>query len=35
VRQHMALRLELLKHGYLAPPRMWRSGTAKTEQYQP
>lgn len=35
VKQHMALRLELLKHGYLAPAKMWRSGTAKMEQYVP
>lgn len=35
VRQHMALRLELLKHGYLAPPKMWRSGSAKAEAYVP
>lgn len=35
VKQHMALRLELLKHGYLAQPKLWRSGTAKQEAYVP
>jgi hypothetical protein len=35
VRQHLSLRLELVKHGYLAPARLWRSGTARTENYTP
>lgn len=36
VRQHMALRLELVAAGYLAPPRMWRSGsTDAPEPYVP
>jgi len=35
VRQHMALRAELLKHGYLAAPKLWRSGSARVEAYVP
>jgi hypothetical protein len=35
VKQHMAMRLELDRLGYLSPPRLWRSGTAKVEQYTP
>jgi hypothetical protein len=36
VRQHMALRHELLAAGYLAPPRVWRSGSMKPlEPYTP
>ena len=35
VRQHMALRLELLKHGYLSSPKLWRSGSARAEAYVP
>ena len=35
VKQHMLLRKELLALGYLAPPRIWRSGTAKAEAYTP
>jgi hypothetical protein len=35
VKQHMQLRRELLEHGYLAPPKMWRSGAAKVEGYVP
>lgn len=35
VRQHLALRAALLEHEYLAPPRLWRSGSAPTEPYQP
>ena len=35
VRQHMDLRLELLKHGYLAPARLWKSGSAPVEAYVP
>jgi hypothetical protein len=35
VKQHMAMREELLRLGYLGPARMWRSGTAKAESYVP
>lgn len=35
VRQHIELRRVLLAAGYLAPPRMWRSGSAKLEPYTP
>lgn len=35
VQQHMALRRELLLLGYLSPPRLWKSGTAKVEAYTP
>ena len=35
VRQHIALRQELLALGYLTPPTEWRSGAAKTEAYTP
>lgn len=35
VRQHIALRRELLESGYLAPPKMWRSGAAPVEAYVP
>lgn len=35
VQQHIALRRELDALGYLSPPRLWRSGTAKVEQYVP
>ena len=35
VQQHMALRLELAALGYLSPPKIWRSGTAKVEAYTP
>ena len=35
VKQHMAMRLELDRLGYLSPPRLWRSGTAKVEGYTP
>jgi hypothetical protein len=35
VRQHIELRRELLARGYLAAPRMWRSGAAKIEPYTP
>jgi hypothetical protein len=35
VRQHMKLRLELLRHGYLRPPRMWRTGSSQPEAYVP
>ena len=35
VKQHIALRRELVAKGYLAAPKMWRSGSAKTEAYVP
>lgn len=35
VRQHIALRRELMACGYLTPPRLWRSGVAKAEVYTP
>ena len=35
VRQHIELRRELLALNYLAPPRIWRSGTAKLETDEP
>lgn len=35
VRQHMALRDELLANGYLAAPRMWRGGSAVITPYSP
>jgi hypothetical protein len=35
VRQHIAMRQRLLDLGYLAGPRVWRSGVAKVEAYQP
>lgn len=35
VKQHMAMRRELDTLGYLGPPRVWRSGTAKAEAYAP
>jgi len=35
VKQHMALRNELLTLGYLAPARMWRGGSARMETYTP
>lgn len=35
VRQHMALRKELLAAGYLGPPRLWKGGSAKLEPYSP
>lgn len=35
VRQHIALRRELLAGGYLAPPKIWRSGAAALEAYTP
>jgi hypothetical protein len=31
----MELRRTLLELGYLAPPVMWRGGTAKIEAYAP
>lgn len=35
VRQHIALRREMLERGYLGPPRMWRGGSAFIEAYTP
>jgi hypothetical protein len=35
VRQHLALRRELLAKGYLNSPRVWRSGSARVEAYVP
>jgi len=35
VQQHMAMRRELLQLGYLTPPKLWRSGTARAEAYTP
>jgi hypothetical protein len=35
VRQHIELRKKLMEHGYLNPPRIWRSGTARVEPYEP
>lgn len=35
VKQHMAMRKELLALGYLTAPRVWKSGTAKAEAYTP
>jgi hypothetical protein len=35
VRQHMALRSELLARGYLCAPKVWRGGTAQIESYVP
>lgn len=35
VRQHIAMRHELSTLGYLAAPKVWKSGTAKLEAYVP
>ena len=35
VRQHILLRRELLAAGYLAAPKMWRSGSSELEPYIP
>lgn len=35
VRQHMRAREECLRLGYLGPPRIWKSGSARQEQYVP
>ncbi len=35
VRQHIALRQELLALGYLRAPGLWKSGAAKAESYVP
>ncbi len=35
VQQHIEMRQRLLDLGYLAPPTMWRGGTAQVESYTP
>lgn len=35
VKQHIELRLKMLRLEYLKPPVMWRSGRGKAEKYQP
>jgi hypothetical protein len=35
VRQHIALRRELIACGYLSSPKLWKSGAAKAEAYTP
>lgn len=35
VRQHIQLRAELNRLGYLAAPKVWRSGAARPEEYVP
>jgi hypothetical protein len=35
VRQHIEMRQRMLELGYLAPPKRWKPGTAKTEAYTP
>lgn len=35
VQQHIQLRAELLRLGYLSAPKLWRSGSSRIEQYQP
>jgi hypothetical protein len=35
VRQHIALRRELLAAGFLTPPKLWSGGAAKIEGYVP
>jgi hypothetical protein len=35
VQQHMSMRTALDALGYLSPPKMWRSGSAKIEGYTP
>lgn len=35
VRQHIELRRELQSLGYLSPPKLWKSGSAKPENYEP
>lgn len=35
VQQHMEMRAKLLELGYLAPPRIWKSGTSRVEAYAP
>lgn len=35
VTQHIEMRQELIDLGYLAPPHVWKSGSAKAEAYTP
>lgn len=35
VRQHIEMRAKLLALGYLTGPKLWKSGSAKTEPYSP
>jgi hypothetical protein len=35
VQQHIEMRARLLALGYLGPPRQWRSGSARAEEYTP
>jgi hypothetical protein len=35
VRQHLELRAELVRRGFLGPPKVWRSASAKAESYVP
>jgi hypothetical protein len=35
VTQHIEMRAELLALGYLGTPKLWRSGTAREEEYTP
>lgn len=35
VQQHIELRRKILALGYLTPPRIWKSGTARIEAYAP
>jgi hypothetical protein len=35
VKQHLELRAHLLAQGYLAPPKLWRGGSARLEPYTP
>lgn len=35
VQQHIEMRAKLLELGYLAPPKLWKSGSAKLEAYTP
>ena len=35
VQQHIEMRAELLRLGYLAPPKVWKSGSAVAEAYAP
>ena len=35
VRQHIEMRARLLERGYLSPPKLWRSGSARVEEYHP
>lgn len=35
VQQHIELRRELVDLGYVTPPKVWKSGTARGESYEP